>query len=173
MKITGVFALTAILLVQAAGQKSFDVASVKPNDTVNRATAPLTVSPERLSWTWATFRQLIQVGYDLRPYQLAGLPAWADTSDFDVMATTAVPASPKQMFAMLQNLLIDRFDLAVHHEQRDLPGYALVLARRDGKLGSNIHPSAKDCESAAANLLDSAAAKPNSTDAARRWVWHG
>jgi len=51
------------------------------------------------------------------------------------------------------------FDLVVHHEQRDLPGYALVLARRDGKLGPNLHSSAKDCESAWAKPLDSAAAK--------------
>src|SRR5689334_11826033 len=139
MVLAGIFALTAILAAHAAGQRSFDVASVKPNDAVNRATAPLAVSPERLSWTWATFRQLIQVGYDLRPYQLFGLPAWADTSHFDVMATTAVPAPPQQMFAMLQNLLIERFDLGAHHEQRDVSGYALVLARRDGKLGPNIH----------------------------------
>jgi len=63
------------------------------------------------------------------------------------------------MEAMLQNLLADRFDVAVHHEQRDVPGYALILARRDGKLGSNIHASATDCESTSAKSLDSAAAK--------------
>jgi uncharacterized protein (TIGR03435 family) len=63
------------------------------------------------------------------------------------------------MNAMLQSLLADRFDLAVHREQRDLPAYALVLARRDGKLGPGIHPSTKDCESAAARPLDSAAAQ--------------
>ena len=63
------------------------------------------------------------------------------------------------MYVMLQGLLVDRFDLTVHREQRDVPGYALVLARRDGKSGPNIHPSAKDCESVAAKLLDSAAAQ--------------
>src|SRR5436305_388871 len=135
-KTLGGVLLVAALATYAAAQKSFDVISVKPNDSVN-SPSPLTVSPQRFSWTNATFRQLIQTGYDIRPYQLIGLPAWADSSRFDVMATTSSPASPKQMEAMLQNLLADRFDLAVHHAQRDLPGYALVLARRDGKLGPN------------------------------------
>jgi hypothetical protein len=39
-----------------------------------------------------------------------------------------------------------------------------VLARRDGKLGPNIHPSAKDCESAAVKPLDSAAAQAEYDD---------
>jgi uncharacterized protein (TIGR03435 family) len=159
MKMTFTAALlVAVLATHAAAQKAFEVASVKPNDTIN-GPSPLTVSPGRFSWTNATFRQLIQTGYDVRPYQLTGLPAWADTSHFDVMATTDSPASPQQMNAMLQALLADRFDLSVHHEQRDLPGYALMLARRDGKLGPNIHTSSKDCESAGAKPLDSAATK--------------
>src|SRR6476646_9341536 len=159
MKKTFLVALfIAALATQAAAQKAFEVASIKPDDSVNRP-SPLTISTGRFSWTNATFRQLIQVGYDLRPYQLIGLPAWADTSHFDVVATTGAPTSPQQMYVMLQGLLVDRFDLIVHRDQRDVSGYSVVLARRDGKLGPNIHPSAKDCQSAAAKLMDSAAAQ--------------
>ena len=39
----------------------------------------------------------------------------------------------------------DRFKLVVHTETRELPIYALVLARRDGKLGARIRPSTFDC----------------------------
>jgi uncharacterized protein (TIGR03435 family) len=157
-KRVGAVLIVAALATCAAAQKTFDVVSVKPNDSVN-SPSPLTVSPQRFSWTNATFRQLIQTGYDIRPYELAGLPAWANTSRFDVLATTASPNSPKQMEAMLQSLLADRFDLSVHREQRDIAGYALVLARREGKLGPNIHASAKDCESPSTKPLDSVAAK--------------
>lgn len=157
-KSLAVIFVIVVLATHAGAQKAFDVASVKPNDTVNGPSTPI-VSQQRFSWTNATFRQLIQVGYDLRPYQLIGLPAWANTSHFDVMATTGTAASPQQMYAMLQSLLADRFDMAFHREQRELSGYALVLARRDGRLGPNIRPTAKDCEAATAKPLDTAAAK--------------
>jgi uncharacterized protein (TIGR03435 family) len=39
---------------------------------------------------------------------------------------------------MLQSLLADRFQLQIHHETKELPIYALVLARKDGKLGPNL-----------------------------------
>jgi uncharacterized protein (TIGR03435 family) len=42
---------------------------------------------------------------------------------------------------MLQALLTDRFQLKFHRETKELPVYALVLARRDGKLGPNLTPS--------------------------------
>jgi len=39
---------------------------------------------------------------------------------------------------MLKNLLTDRFQLVLHRETRELPVYALVLARKDGKLGKEM-----------------------------------
>ena len=38
---------------------------------------------------------------------------------------------------MLQNLLADRFKLAVHHESKELPSYALVVEEN----GSKLQPS--------------------------------
>jgi uncharacterized protein (TIGR03435 family) len=153
----GAIFIVAVLAAYATAQKTFDVVSVKPNDS--RGPSDLKVSPQRFSWTNASLRQLIQVAYDVRPYQLVALPAWADSADFDVLATADVPVSPQQMNGMLQRLLADRFDLAVHREQRDLPGYSLVIARRDGKLGPGIHPSTRDCETIGQKPLDSAAAQ--------------
>ena len=156
-KSLGAIFVVALLAAYAVAQKSFDVVSVKPNDS--SGPSDLKVSPQRVSWTNNSLRQLIQNAYDVRPYQLVALPAWADGAHFDVMATTDVPASPQQINAMLQGLLGDRFDLAVHREQHDLPGYALVLARRDGKLGPGIHPSTRDCETTGQKPLDSATAQ--------------
>ena len=41
-----------------------------------------------------------------------------------------VPGRPniKQMGDMMQKLLVDRFALKFHHEQRELPVYAIQLA---------------------------------------------
>ena len=51
---------------------------------------------------------------------------------------------------MLRALLADRFKLAAHNESRELPIYALVKARSDGKLGPELRPSAVDCAAIAA-----------------------
>ena len=39
---------------------------------------------------------------------------------------------------MMQSLLRDRFKLVFHAEKRELPTYALVVARSDGKIGSGL-----------------------------------
>jgi hypothetical protein len=53
-------------------------------------------------------------------------------------STCGSPAGPNEWKVMLQNLLVDRFHLAFHRETKELPIYALVLARKDGKLGPRM-----------------------------------
>jgi hypothetical protein len=48
------------------------------------------------------------------------------------------------MLPMLKALLADRFKLKVHVERREMPIYALVVARDDGRLGANITRSAAE-----------------------------
>jgi uncharacterized protein (TIGR03435 family) len=64
------------------------------------------------------------------------------------------------MQLMLRTLLVERFKLAVHHETRELPVYALVFARSDGKLGSQLHPASVDCEALRATGRDRGAPPP-------------
>jgi uncharacterized protein (TIGR03435 family) len=49
------------------------------------------------------------------------------------------------MLEALKTLLADRFKLKLHTETRDVPIYALVLARSDGKMGAKLKPSADTC----------------------------
>jgi uncharacterized protein (TIGR03435 family) len=151
----------AILLstsLSLPAQNVFEVISVKPNVSADGPSDPR-ISPGRFSWSNASLRQLIQVAYGVRPYQLIAMPDWVDTARFDVAATASFPASPQQMNTMLQSLLADRFDLAVHRDRRELPVYALVLARRDARLGPGLHAATVDCEALAAKPLDSATAQ--------------
>lgn len=143
-------------------QKRFEVVSVKPNVSDDRSDPR--VSPTRFSWMNASLRQLIQVGYGVRPFQLIGLPDWTDAARFDVMATTSAPASPQDMNAMLQGVLSDRFTFTAHRDRLELPVYALVLSRRHGKLGPGIRSAHIDCESVAAKPLDSGTAQADYAD---------
>ena len=43
-------------------------------------------------------------------------------------------------------LLADRFKLKVHRETRELPVYALVMARPDRTLGPKLAPASLDCD---------------------------
>lgn len=58
------------------------------------------------------------------------------TERFDIDATFPGNTTPEQLRPMLQALLAERFKLALHKETRQLPTYALTVA----KGGPKIHP---------------------------------
>ena len=61
----------------------------------------------------------------MREYQISG-PAWVDRETYDISATLLPNTSTSQVPEMLRHLLSDRFKLALHHESRALPVYALT-----------------------------------------------
>jgi uncharacterized protein (TIGR03435 family) len=79
---------------------------------------------------------------------MSGGPTWIDADRFDVSAKVGAEnqntVAQKQL--MLRTLLAQRFKLAVHHETRDLPMYALVRARKNGALGPQLRHADIDCE---------------------------
>jgi uncharacterized protein (TIGR03435 family) len=109
----------------------------------------------RFNATNVTLKMLIGMAYGtpqpLPDSQLIGGPKWIDTDRFDVVAKAPEdsPSGPNvpsaQMYPMIRTLLAERFKLAVHHETRELPIYALMLARGDGRLGPQMKPAAVDC----------------------------
>jgi len=64
-----------------------------------------------------------------------GGPKWVSEDRFYIQATTAVPTGDHDLMLMLQTLLSDRFRLVLHHEQRALSGYRLVLGKGGLKAG--------------------------------------
>jgi uncharacterized protein (TIGR03435 family) len=53
---------------------------------------------------------------------------------FNLSVTIPEGTTKAQYYVMLQNLLIERFRLAVHHESREMPVYELVVAKGGPKL---------------------------------------
>src|SRR5262245_11665824 len=143
--------LLAMLPLRAPFQ-SFDVASIKPNKSGNNIVFDQ-ASGNRLTMTGYTLQMLIQSAYDLQDFQIAGGPKWLNSDRFDVIATSSSPDllrarqpfGPTQQQLMLRLLLADRFKLAVHNETRELPVFALILARADGRLGPELRRAAVDC----------------------------
>jgi uncharacterized protein (TIGR03435 family) len=125
----------------------FEVTSVKQNvsqSTVSNIDSQL---PDRFVATNVPLRFLILDAYELRDHELAGAPDWTSEKSFDVIGTYPEARRPPvhKIHLMLQQLLADRFDLRVHREQRELQAYDLVVARKDGRLGPQIHTSDMNC----------------------------
>ena len=100
----------------------------------------------RFTAVGATLRELIRAAYGLREdAQITGGPNWVGADRFDVEAKAPADASPAQVQAMLKALLADRFKLTAHTESRQLPLYALVMARSDGKMGARLRRSGTEC----------------------------
>jgi uncharacterized protein (TIGR03435 family) len=76
----------------------------------------------------ATLREFVATAYDVREAQIVG-PPWGEADMFVLDATMPPVTSHQQRLAMLRNLLADRFRLTIHHEARNLPTYALVMAK--------------------------------------------
>jgi uncharacterized protein (TIGR03435 family) len=142
------------LLTAAQGVPAFEVASVKPNKSGDGRVL-LGVQPGgRFTATNVTLRMLIRNAYQLQDFQIAGGPGWLNDDHFDIVAKapdgTPPPlppgsGQPSLIQLMMRALLADRFKLALHDETREMPIYALVLARNDGKLGSQLQQSTADC----------------------------
>ena len=136
-------AILAAAFVAAAQPVSY-VASVKLNNAVDARTFSEYLPGGRLTATAVTVGQLLRIAYRIQAYQLVGAPAWISTRRYDIAAKVDDNPPPSQQ-ALLRVLLQDRFKLAVHNETRELPTFALVLARKDGKLGPQLIKSGFDC----------------------------
>ena len=158
----GAAALTALIAgvgPQAQGQArpSFEVASVKPNESGD-GNIRIGLQPGgRFTASNVPVTQLIRFAYQLQPFQIVNAPSWANNDRFDISAKAEgeVPPAPLggppgPMQLMVQSLLADRFKLTAHTETRDMPIYNLVLARGDGRLGDKLKASTLDCAAIAA-----------------------
>jgi uncharacterized protein (TIGR03435 family) len=122
---------------QTSARLSFDAASVLPakpsNDGPSITGGPGTKDPERVRYHYLTLKNLVMIAYDVKGFQVAG-PGWIDTERFEISATMPPETTKEQFRTMLQNLLADRFQLAVHRETRKLPIYTLVVTKNGPKL---------------------------------------
>jgi uncharacterized protein (TIGR03435 family) len=145
------------IAAQTPASPAFEVASVKPNKSGDSPGILGAQPGGRFTATNQTLRFLIRNAYQVQDFQIAGAPDWIASDRFDIVAKAngnppiAAPVGQAgPMLVMLRSLLADRFKLVVHHEMRDLPIYALVLASSDRRLGAQLRPVAVDCAAVAA-----------------------
>jgi uncharacterized protein (TIGR03435 family) len=124
---------------------AYDVVAIKPNPAAN-GMMRIGDRADGFSASNIPLSMLIHYAYNLKTdAQLSGLPGWADAARFDVESkmddenAAALKQLPREQAAeqrrqMMQKLLADRFQLRVHRITKDLPLYALVVAKGGLKL---------------------------------------
>jgi uncharacterized protein (TIGR03435 family) len=81
-------------------------------------------------------RYLIQWAWSLQAKQVAGGPPWLDKARFDINGEIDGDGIPNQnqWKIAVRKLLIERFQLQIHHEKQEMPAFALTIARGGPKL---------------------------------------
>jgi uncharacterized protein (TIGR03435 family) len=121
----------------------FEAASIKDSRGITSTPPPL--APDRFTRSNITLSLVLVYAYQMSEFQIQGGPDWVRTRRFEFDAKAPRIVSADQMRMMVRRLLAERFNLKTRLEARDMPRYALVLARSDKRLGPRLKPSAFDC----------------------------
>lgn len=111
---------------------AYEAASIKLNNSAS-GNSSSNSSRGQVRFTNVALKSLIERAYRVKPFQVSG-PSWLEDVHFDIIAKYPEGTPNDQHAAMLRTLLEDRFKLAVHRETKEMPGYALVVARGGFKL---------------------------------------
>lgn len=134
-------ALIVLAACTAIGQ-TFEVASVKP-DGSDTGVDKISISKGDLIIRNVSLKRLIAMANEIpesRQYLLSG-PDWLDSERFDISTKYPAETPDADVRVMLQNLLAERFHMAVHRETRQFSGYALVVGKGGPKLHLAANPS--------------------------------
>jgi uncharacterized protein (TIGR03435 family) len=134
----------------STGSAAFDVTSVKPNNAGSGMIRMMPAANGGFQAENVTVGMLIRIVNQLQDNQIAGGPKWLFEDRFDIVGTGAAPGKDGPPLEKMKALLADRFKLVTHMEKREQSMFALVLARRDGRLGEKMTPSTTDCTPTAA-----------------------
>lgn len=122
------------LRAQAEPVPKFEVASVRPSPPLQLPLAApiragMFLDRGRAEFKLMSLRDLMLIAYRIKPYQLTGGPDWLAIDVFDIVATIPQDGSATRVPEMLQALLAERFGLRIQRENREMPVYALTVAR--------------------------------------------
>jgi uncharacterized protein (TIGR03435 family) len=128
----------------STAQPVFEVASVKLNKRES-GMMRLGLWGERFLVSGLTTQGLIRETFGIQDDQIIGQPRWLNSETYDIEAKVEQTVADRlnrlsfderfvEYRRMLETLLADRFKLAFHRESRELPMFALVVAKKGSKI---------------------------------------
>lgn len=146
MRVIFGFLLAGALMAQTPEALTFEVATIKASAPPGMGPVmfgprggPGTQDPGRFTCERCSLTLLLTNAYDINQVRISG-PEWLSSTMFDVIAKVPAGATRGQFRVMLQNLLIDRFKMAAHHDTRDMAIYELTVAKSGPKLKESAGP---------------------------------
>ncbi len=126
-------------LMAADADPSFDVVTIKPNDSGATSIQGLNVRGRNFTTRASSLDDLIKFAYGVHVKQIVGGPDWMDKDRYDINGVPDKDGVPNatQLQTMMKKLLADRFKLTFHHEKRDLSAFVLTV----GKDGQKLTPT--------------------------------
>jgi uncharacterized protein (TIGR03435 family) len=116
-------------MMAADADPVFEVATIKPSDPNQRRL--YSISGSEVTAVGVTVNDLIAFSNGVHARQISGAPAWVESDKFDIRGKPegGGQPNPPQFKKMLQKLLADRFQLALHHDKKQLAIYALIVGK--------------------------------------------
>ncbi len=139
----GAFGMACAQAVERPAFEAFEVATIKPVDVDAKAGRMFRMEgTHRWSATNFTLEALVALGFDMNPRTISGGPDWVRTQKFVVDAVTPGDVAPTRLeqMRMLRALLIERFGLKFHREEKVMEIFELTVAKGGAKLKDAAKP---------------------------------
>jgi uncharacterized protein (TIGR03435 family) len=125
----------AAIYGQSTVAQRFEVASVRPSAADPNSPSGIKTGHGRLDAVNVTLKRCIMGAYGVGPHQIIGGPDWLESGRFAIAAKAEQPIDDDAaLMAMLQDLLAERFKLALHRETRTIRAFVLEVAKKGPKV---------------------------------------
>jgi uncharacterized protein (TIGR03435 family) len=143
MRIDSAVATVSVLVLMSsagfsqspAAPPAFEAAVVRVNHSGETRAQGSRVRGGQLTWTNLTLKTILSLTYT---EDFTGGPNWLESDRFDIVAKSPADTPVETVRLMLQTLLVQRFKLVTHREEKNTVVYALVV----GKKGPHLQTAA-------------------------------
>lgn len=116
-------------------KKTFEVATIKPNSGEDPRWRLGPPGKGAITIVNLPLRNIIVQSFRTQRTMVSGGPSWIDEERFDIVGKGPDPTvSNPEVWEMMRSLLIERFKLKYHIEDREMPVYALTIGKNGHKL---------------------------------------